>query len=394
MIGATLFVKILHDKNFYNLKKLEFKYGKETIKEFLSLLKETTYKEIPIKDFNNNFLVYCPPLINLCENTYKSLLSNNISQTKNIIKIADEIKGTLEIENIESSRNSIRNILKGFAPKNSNENKIYGIKKGIDFISDKNNNITKENLYILYTLVMAGNLEKNELLINDNFYRHDSVYIVGSKISHQGLDFNLLPEYMEKFISFINSNDQTNTIVKSIIIHFYFSYIHPYFNGNGRIARLLQLWYLIQNNFNTTLLASFSEFISKTKNKYYKTFEIIEQNCNISGVIDVTPFIMYFNDNIFSNLKPEETDFNIDIMKIFNTYLKEGKVTSKEKELFIFILSNYGAEEFSTKQLEKDYQNAAYATIRSFVIKFESFSLLSSQKYGNRTKYKLNNLTL
>lgn len=53
------------------------------------------------------------------------------------------------------------------------------------------------------------------------------------------------------------------------------------------------------------------------------------------------------------------------------------------------MLSAYGNEEFSTKRLEKDFGNAAYATIRSFVQKFERLGLLTSQKYGNRVKYRL-----
>ena len=40
-----------------------------------------------------------------------------------------------------------------------------------------------------------------------------------------------------------------------------------------------------------------------------------------------------------------------------------------------------------SKQLEKDFSNAAYATIRSFMLKFEKPGLLDSVQYGNRTKY-------
>lgn len=390
MIDAEVFIKILNDKDFNNLKKLEFKFGKEAIKESINLLKKTTYKQIPIKDFNNNFLVYCPPIINISDDAYKSLLSKNSKLDLNILAIEQEIKGTLEIENIESSRNSIRNILNGFAPQNSNENKIYGIKRGLDFISNKNNIITEENLYILYNLVMSENLEKNELLINNNYYRYDSVYIIGDKISHKGLDYNLLPEYMQNFIYFINQKDKINIIIKSIIIHFYFSYIHPYFDGNGRMSRLLQLWFLIQNNFNASLAVPFSEFISKTKNKYYKSFEIIEQNQKISQLIDVTPFILYFNNHIFSKLEDYKTiNNNQNIIELFESYLSQGLITLKEKELFVFVLATYNNQEFSTKQLEKDYKNAAYATIRSFVIKFEKLNLFISQKYSNRTKYKI-----
>ena len=47
----------------------------------------------------------------------------------------------------------------------------------------------------------------------------------------------------------------------------------------------------------------------------------------------------------------------------------------------------YGDAEFSTKQLEKDFGDAAYATIRSFVLKFEKLGLFKSTQYGNRMKY-------
>lgn len=384
MITASQFIQILQDNNVYNLKKLEYKYGKTIILEFINLLKESSYKQIPIKDFNNNFLVFCPALVNISDSAYQFLLS---SENLKVSNLEQEIKGTLDIENIESTRNSIRNIIKGYAPQNSNENKIYGIKKGLDFISNKQNKINKENLYKLYNIVMDNNLENNEHLIEGNYYRHDSVYIVGNKISHQGLNHNLLPQYMEEFINFINTDDNMNVIIKSITIHFYLSYLHPYFNGNGRMARLLHLWFLIQNNFNTNFLVPFSEFISKTKNKYYKSFEVIEQNANISNIIDISPFIAYFTNNIFANLKHQPIE--CDSLKIFKEALKQGKITSKEKDLFMFISSTYSDTEFSTKQLEKDFQNAAYATIRSFVLKFTELGILSSQQYGNRTKYKL-----
>ena len=51
------------------------------------------------------------------------------------------------------------------------------------------------------------------------------------------------------------------------------------------------------------------------------------------------------------------------------------------------MISHYGTDEFSTKQLEKDFDNAAYATIRAFVLKFEGMGLLVSKKYGARVKY-------
>ena len=76
-------------------------------------------------------------------------------------------------------------------------------------------------------------------------------------------------------------------------------------------------------------------------------------------------------------------------LSAYDEAVKTGELTAKEVALWQFVISCYGTEEFSTKQLEKDFGNAAYATIRSFVLKLEKLGLLTSVKYGTRTKYKV-----
>ena len=80
---------------------------------------------------------------------------------------------------------------------------------------------------------------------------------------------------------------------------------------------------------------------------------------------------------------------DVELLTLYDAAFKEGKITEKEAKLWKFVLSNYGTEEFSTKKLEKDYVDVAYATIRGFVLKFEELGLLSSVRYGVRVKYKV-----
>lgn len=91
---------------------------------------------------------------------------------------------------------------------------------------------------------------------------------------------------------------------------------------------------------------------------------------------------------MYNAYNEKTTDENL--LREYKKYLDNGEVTEKESQLWKFVLSNYGTDEFSTKTLEKDFQNAAYATIRGFVQKFERLGLLSSIKYGTRIKYKIN----
>ena len=386
MLDTKLFFNIINDKDFFNLKKLVYKYGTKTISELTEILKLTSYKKVFKTGFKNIDLVYLPMLINVSDSVYKTLLIEQFGQNLMMQSIENEIENTLKIESIHSSKNSIRNIVKGFAPKTDEENKIYGIKKGLDFISDKSNVINEENLYKLYCVSIGNYLEPEDKLENGNFYRHDAVYVVGDKISHQGLDFKLLPETMKTFLEFINQKNDLNVIIKSTIIHFYFAFIHPYFDGNGRMARLLHIWYLIQNNFSSALLVSFSKLIAGTKNEYYKAFELIENNSKISGVLDVTPFISYFNKNIFSNINSQLPNKNL--LEKFKKLLENKKINPKEKDLFLFAVFKYKNQEFSTLELKKDFGEVSYETVRKFVKKFERYNFLKSQFYGaSRVKY-------
>ena len=91
------------------------------------------YKEIKLKDFKQNNIVYCPTLIKMQDNTYKVLLSDGLSAKYNVSKMIDEIENTLAIENIQTIRESVANILEGYAPKNDDEKYYLWNQKRIRF---------------------------------------------------------------------------------------------------------------------------------------------------------------------------------------------------------------------------------------------------------------------
>ena len=64
-------------------------------------------------------------------------------------------------------------------------------------------------------------------------------------------------------------------------------------------------------------------------------------------------------------------------------------MTVKEAKLWQFVLSTYGGDGFTTKQLEKDFGDAAFATIRKFVQKFSEFGLLDAQEMKNKVIYRI-----
>lgn len=387
-MDAALYVKILSDKSIIDLKKIKYKFPDVDIKELIALLKSSVYKTMPIPDFSGNNLVYMENAAQVRMKAVKLLLTPQSSNEAFGLKaMEDEIASSLTIESIDFSRDSVRKILRGYAPGDESENRIFGMKKGLEFISDPDNEITEDNIHTLYDIGIGQYLLGNDKLKPGVFYRHDSVYIIGQELEHTGLPYEKLPEYMSKFVTFINAESTMNDLLKAAVIHFYIAYLHPYFDGNGRMARLIHLWYLKRQGYSSTLFIPFSSYIERSRKGYYSAYSLVEGNAKISGVMDVTPFLVYFIENVYNKLGSALPQVNT--MATFNKALDDGQITEKEKNLWNFALSAYGNGEFSTKQLERDFGNAAYATIRGFVLKFEDLGLLSAQKYGNKVKYSV-----
>lgn len=94
----------------------------------------------------------------------------------------------------------------------------------------------------------------------------------------------------------------------------------------------------------------------------------MEQNARISGVLDVTPFLLYFTEEVYHKLRSEQPDRVT--TDTFRQALQNGKITEKEHALWQFVLT-------------------AYATIRGIVLKFTELGLLRATKFSRRTKYQV-----
>ncbi|MDL2261729.1 Fic family protein [Methanimicrococcus sp. OttesenSCG-928-J09] len=381
---------MLNDKNALNYQKLKYKYGSDNVSEYVSVLSENVFEETALLDFSGQKIVYSPTQVHVVSQTAKTLMQSYVGEKYGANAMEDEIIATLSIEKIDTRRDSVRRILAGCAPNSKDEEKAYGIKRGIDFISDPSNKITVENLRKLYELAINAFLDSREKLPADLIYRNDSVYVMNSvgKDIHTGIFHEKLPAYVSNLVAFIHDDkDGIDQILKSVMIHYDFAYLHPYFDGNGRMARLLQLWYLVQKGYTATLFIPFSAYVNENRSGYYKAFKTMTENYEISNIMDITPFLHFYIENVFSRF--EEIQKTETVLSDFKRIVESGAVTKKEEELFYFVLSNYGRSEFSTKMLEKDYRNVAYATVRTFVLKFEDLGLLKSQKYGARVKYSI-----
>jgi Fic family protein len=136
------------------------------------------------------------------------------------------------------------------------------------------------NIYELYSILSENSLKEDERIEGD-FYRTSDVDIIGyyGEVSDRGIESKKLGNAMKQLVVFIQdqlTNQSRITYLIPHIIHYYILYLHPYYDFNGRMARMLSYWYTLKCPFIVEKLPIFSEAINynrKTKAQYYRAIE-------------------------------------------------------------------------------------------------------------------------
>ena len=184
--------------------------------------------------------------------------------------------------------------------------------------------------------------------LDGKYFRKDTVKIINSvgKIIHIGINGEeVIEKNMEDLIQFMNRKD-IPFLVKASISHFFFEYIHPFYDGNGRFGRYLLSSYLARKlDILTAFSVSYS--ISKNLDDYYKSFVEVEDVNNYGE-------ITFFVENILKTIKNGQEEIikllNDSIMKlnhsreIFEEITKD--LSKKEKIILYIYLQNYLFNDF------------------------------------------------
>lgn len=107
---------------------------------------------------------------------------------------------------------------------------------------------------------------------------------------------------MQKFIEWFNKEDNTGSVIRSAIAHLWFVSIHPFEDGNGRLARILSDMLLARADKSEFRFYNISSQINKDKNHYYDILENAQR-----GNGDVTEWILWYADTLSAALNEAET---------------------------------------------------------------------------------------
>ena len=177
-----------------------------------------------------------------------------------------EAKDSSAIENIITTQDDIYKAelsFDGFKSLNAKEvqNYISALKKGFALIS-KNKILTNNDI-----IQIQSELEKN----NAGFRRVPGTKlknaITGEVVYTPPQEYNTIIQLMDNLEQFINNHkiSDVDPLIKMGIIHYQFESIHPFYDGNGRTGRIINVLYLVMNDLLDLPILYLSRYIIKNK---------------------------------------------------------------------------------------------------------------------------------
>ncbi|WP_339033148.1 Fic family protein [Fusobacterium animalis] len=335
---------------------------------YVNLMEHTLLQEIIIKNSNQ---------INLISNELPQIAIKDI-----IIKIlSNELYKTNKIEGIETVKSEIHTSLKDNKKLNNKSNKLDGIIKKYKDIMEKNFKDTQHidslsSFRKIYDEMFEDFEKSGNYKLDGKYFRKDTVKVINGlgKTIHIGINGEeAIKKNMENLIQFMNKKD-IPFLVKASISHFFFEYIHPFYDGNGRFGRYLLSLYLARKlDILTAFSVSYS--ISKNLDDYYKSFVEVEDVNNYGE-------ITFFVENILKTIKSGQEmiiELLSDSIMKFNhsmEILKEitKKLSEKENIMLQIYLQNYlfnDFEEITNAELSYIIGDLTQQTINKYTQELE-----------------------
>ena len=205
------------------------------------------------------------------------------------------------------------------------------------------------------------------------------------KVHFQAPDAKNIEHEMRQFIHWFNTENQLEPVIKSAIAHFWFVTIHPFEDGNGRMARAIADMQLARADGSNQRFYSMSAQIRLERNKYYEILEKTQK-----GTTDITNWLVWFLDCLLSSLKATEKTLASILAKA--NFWERNKTTNfneRQRLMFNKLVDDFFGNLTTTKwaKICKCSQDTALRDIQDLLNKE---ILLKENAGGRSTNYLLN----
>ncbi|MBQ3634059.1 MAG: Fic family protein [Bacteroidales bacterium] len=226
-----------------------------------------------------------------------SAIGFDVQQQAVVEVITHDIVSSYEIESVALNTNQVRSsVARRMGVRITNETEPSHYVEGVvemmlDAVRNYDKPLTDDRLFGWHNCLFPTGRSGLEV-INVGKYRVDAMNVESGalgleKIHYRAPEAEDVPQEMERFLAWFNSDKTPRDYVKSAVAHFWFVSIHPFDDGNGRISRAIADMALSQADNSTMRYFSISRQINKEKRKYNDMLERSQKgSCDITAWVD------------------------------------------------------------------------------------------------------------
>jgi Fic family protein len=188
-------------------------------------------------------------------------------------------------------------------------------------------------------------------------------------------------DLMQNLELFINENEDYDPLIQLALIHFQFESIHPFYDGNGRTGRILNILYLVLKEKIQEPILYLSKFIIEHKDKYYELLRKCNENLNY-----IEEFVMYILKGI------SETSKNtVNLILRINQSIELTKDEMKRRLPDIYsyeIIEHLFSYMYTKNEYFREDIGISRATATKYLKLLEKEGFITSEQVGKEVLYK------
>lgn len=222
-------------------------------------------------------------------------------------------------------------------------------------------------------------------------YRDDAngaMQVVSGAVGHEKVHYEAPPadalnKEMNAFLNYINDEKETDLVIKTAIAHLWFVIIHPFEDGNGRIARAITDMLLAKSENSPNRFYSMSSQIQKNRKSYYEILQITQKES-----VDITSWIVWFLKNMSAAIEHSE-ELLQDVIRRTEFWNTNKTVVFNERQIKVLkkLLENFEGK--LTTQKWAKICNCSHDTANRDIIDLINKNILTKLGEARATHYVL-----
>ncbi|MFD2563541.1 Fic family protein [Aquimarina rubra] len=296
-----------------------------------------------------------------------------------------EAKDSSEVENIITTHDELYKSSLGYSEFISPaakevENYSLALKQGFAIVSKRK--ILSSNSILEIQRILEKNNAGYRKLPGTNLKNQQT----GEVVYEPPQSADEIKDLMQNLVEFINDNEliDYDPLVKMAIIHFQFESIHPFYDGNGRTGRIINILYLVLQNLLEIPILYLSRYIIKNKGDYYRLLQDVRDNENweswILFMIKAVEETAIHTIDIIKSIKQ-------DMMSMKNILRNNYKFYSQE------LLNHLFKMPYTKIEFLKNDLNISRVTASNYLNKLSDDKIIHKHKLG-KSNYYINPLLM